>query len=354
MKFKFFQSELSNEQIIELADTAKVNALKEKLGVDKVNLCAYVLATTGFSYPTIEGEGVTELEWTPTSVRDVTRKTIEAIKSKEVYAFSSHTEREKVGEVVGAMDYIFNGKISSLVVVAMYDERRADAISMEADIKFDKNKVLGVNSIDAVAVTDSRIMEPAIKGAYQIAKIAANEPINLSIVGFQDLVNELKKRKVYPSQLFSEEEIFGRIEKLEDGTIQVIGGDREFIKTQRKKEEEFKASYEKKIKELEENALKLAQDSSKLKAIETLPKIKDAVLKEIKDENFKKYVDKTIGDITIDSSLEFEGQVKEAEKSLKAGYEKIKDLIGEKEQEALPEPLKEPSSTSNPLLGDVI
>ena len=49
MKFKFFQSELSNEQIIELADTAKVNALKEKLGVDKVNLCAYVLATTGFS-----------------------------------------------------------------------------------------------------------------------------------------------------------------------------------------------------------------------------------------------------------------------------------------------------------------
>lgn len=185
---------------------------------------AYSIAHEGTFSPMILGEGYKKITWT--------RKAIQSLKNiviKGIKFFKGHNEdnstvnRESFGTVVNNFEKEIDGKIHHIVIGYFQDKSSVvndDIISMEADWKFINNAgrwiADKIEGITGIALGNSETEKPAFTKAQVLGTVQANlERETKMEITFQDVVNFCKERNVWPSQIYS---------------IDQIKADREFMK----------------------------------------------------------------------------------------------------------------------------
>ena len=370
-KIKLLAQKTDEKFVLEIVGDEKLKYLKDKAGGGKVILSAFVICQEGpVMGSSVDGEGqhngFIEGYWSQDGVFKFNIKLTESISNRHLFAYNSHFDknRKPIGEVVGNKILMIKGKLSSVCVIHMFDIDNGyeyENISMEADIRYTeeydmngkKKKIIdGVYDITAVAL-GGKTEQPGVPGAVKIAKIAANDPRPFSIadVPFNELVREVQKRNTKPDQLFTIKDMLGETH-VEDGVVHVTGGDREFIKEWRKREQSIKESYDKKLKELECQVTELKQFERKAKAVELRPQVVDKIIKESKDTKFAEYVKRIKDDIQVDIEKGVDENIASVTKNLNDSYDKIKDLVGVPSSNGTTEPFQSNETLPQPSEGE--
>jgi hypothetical protein len=253
----FTDMKLSQEEILKNINPEDLAKIKE------INyhpyFRAYSMAHEGTFTPRIIGEKEPKpIKWTRQAIQSIKNIVVKGIKFFKGHNEDNSTDnRKSFGEVVSNFEKEIDGKIHHIVVGYFPDKNAivdSDIISMEADWTFLDNagKWIAdkIENITGIALGDSRIEQPAFTKAKLLGAVQANlEKETKMEITFQDVVNFCKERNVWPSQIYS---------------IDQIKSDREFMKHFIEFETKEK-DYKDKLKTIEDKA-KIAED--KLKVIE--------------------------------------------------------------------------------------
>jgi hypothetical protein len=235
-----------------------------------------------------------------------------------------------------------------------------DVASIEADITVDPQtsdtlKAVGVNEITGIALGDSADETPAFSGAKFIGELQAFRDRSLSIQqgGEVDKITIDEIRTIIKDDSISPSDLFGRDALTDDPVVkgyvkaevqQATAGEFSHRKREEKTFDEKKAEYETKIKDKDDEIIKLKKatattkvgdlfkaEKDKRELDEKQEKFIDANLKKFEvsdpdkiEEEFSKFLDNQIDDFKTVSEV-FGHKVKDGDGTKKKGEEKETD-----------------------------
>ena len=134
---------------------------------------------------------------------------------------SSHDGRQNVGEVVASITRTVKDKLQAVALTVLDTvDKTLDVCSIEADVDFTSPDVAGdVSEITGIALGSSKNDSPAFAGAVRLASLQCfgdvvepkkiDKPLEKGEedVKFTDILNAVKEMKIYPHQLFSEDDL---------------------------------------------------------------------------------------------------------------------------------------------------
>lgn len=239
---------------------------------------------------------------------------------------NSHGDRTPVGEALKTFIYEDEGKLSA-VTISKLDEsaKNMDVCSIEADVDYDDDgTITDVYGTTAVALGSSLTDSPAFAGAQKLATIQcfetekilstredksmAGEQINLT---FQDVVMAVKRMNIFPSQLYSFEDV------KEDRRFSKDFGDMEKRAVDAEKErDDFKTKYDELEKSSSENNKKALKADSNDRMQKLIPEgttdrqkayidqlWKSGKVEDFSDDGIKKFIDESIADFAVKAKL---------------------------------------------------
>jgi len=334
--------DLTPDEIKQAINPEILEQLKAK--DDSPFLKAFAIAHEGESEPVVlddNGNKSTEkIFWDRGAIQSIKQHLKNGIKFFMGHNKDNSTDgRESFGEIVGAGEKEIDDKLNSFVIGYFPPEHREQAektksVSMEAVWSFfqraGKTFADGVKSLSGIALAPDGVAT-AFKNSVQLGSIQAySEEIEMTQtieikpedIPFHVLIEAVKKKRAYITQIWTPQEIMGTI-KLKDGQLSFEGGDRDIqsllvdkiggpindFYEQHKDYADLKANNEK---------MKIVQDriEAKPKAMEAL-KDQPEHIKKLAEVNFDKFEMKNSVDDTVKSFVE--SMQDEAEKLEKIG-----------------------------------
>lgn len=261
---------------------------------------AYSICHEGVSTPTLLGDTSRPIHWTRRAVQS-----IKNVITKGIKFFLGHNDdnstagRRELGEIVASFDKELDGVLHHVAISYHSPEvreevKKYDICSQEAEWNF--FDVAGhmvadaVDKITGIALSSSDIDKPAFVGAKRLGMVQAfgvenpnknneGEPKKMT---FEELKAEIKKMNVWPSQLYSLEDI------KEDRKFAPVFTEAETLKTQVKtKDEEIKQ-----LKTSQEELSKKSQQSTAKQRLISLIEKGDIKLTDKQKEYVKGITDK--------------------------------------------------------------
>ena len=207
----------------------------------------YSVAHEGVSNPRVIGEGSMSISWGRRAIKSVK----DAI-STGIQCIAGHTKdnikrgERVVAQVVGKGEELINGILNTVIVNYFPDKTDADydVISMEADLDWYNNGAgmgiaEGITALKRFALGKSESDIPAFQDAKLLASIqcfdtSENPPKKQSpselgkgiqMATFAEIKAAIEEMKIYPSQLFTREQIIGEAVVETNGQLTFRGGD---------------------------------------------------------------------------------------------------------------------------------
>ena len=217
----FIQAMETNLTMEELRKSLPPETLKKLEGK---TITPYVIGEEGESHPRVIGEGHKTVIWPRAVIRTLAEKAKSGIKLFVGHnEDSSHNNRRDVGEVVASFTRVVSGKLQALALTVVNSiDKALDVCSIEADVDFSSPNVAGdVNKITGIALGSSKTDSPAFPGAVRMAQLqcfgAEEEPEkkdktlegDKKVPTFDEIKKAVQDMKIYPHQLFSEDEMKG-------------------------------------------------------------------------------------------------------------------------------------------------
>lgn len=274
------------------------NALAEIKKTDpKPLLKAFTIAHEGTTKPKVLGTGYRVMQWGRSAIESVYDALQVGIKSISGHtADNNPNSKPEKATVIGKGKQLIDNVLHTIAVLYFPNKNDADynTISMEAQVMHDDNPnnsiVDSVKNITALALGKLGLDSPAFPNAKEIASIQCFETgLNLNnknedkkkmptteevreflrTTGFpvvKDLFRDVIAHKhIFPSQIFSAEEIIGTV-KTENGDLQIEGGDKELVAYIKRPLNDVRKSYDQKIIEFEKNLKNVQKENIKLSA----------------------------------------------------------------------------------------
>jgi len=253
----------TENEILALIPSEMLKAIKDK--DPHPFFQAYSICHEGVSMPKLLGDTAKPIHWTKRAVQS-----IKNVIKNGVKFFLGHNKdnstagRRELGEVVHSFEKEIDGALHHIVISyhkpdVREEVKKYDICSQEAEWEFFDiagNMVAdAMDKITGIALQSSEVAEPAFSGARRLGLVqafgaeSANKdkggqemPIDLTTVGFNDLIVEVKRRNTFPSQIYSLDEIKA------DNKIKPTFDEIETLKGQLKtKDEEIKQLKEEKV-----------------------------------------------------------------------------------------------------------
>lgn len=207
---------------LELVSAADLAALRRR--DPHPFLQVFSICHEGTSAPTILGEGAKPITWLRKAVQSIKAAALRGIKFFKGHNADNSTEgREALGEVVASQEREIDGKLHHVVVGYFPDKKQVeglDVCSQEAD--WDLEETPGgylagaLQRLTGIALASSKTDRPAFPGAVRLGLVQAFEPggtgkekhmADLTSCTFQELLGELQRRQVFPSQAFTRDQL---------------------------------------------------------------------------------------------------------------------------------------------------
>jgi hypothetical protein len=227
--------------INEILSPSQIDSAKKNHSLVKV----YTVAHEGESRPTVLGSSNSYvINWIKDSVKKVYDKINLGIQCIKGHTKDNNLGNEKIlGKVVGKTIKTIDNILHSIVAVEFIDKNDSnyDVISMESDVDIDttNNIVTNIYDVFRFALGNSKETQPAIPMARQITSMQFFEheietkPKNggnpVEQITFNQVRDAVRALNIFPSQLYSMEDIFGKAEKKENGQVIFYGGDHKVI-----------------------------------------------------------------------------------------------------------------------------
>lgn len=274
------------------------NTLAEIKKTDpKPLLKAFTIAHEGTTKPKVLGTGYRVMQWGRSAIESVYDALQVGIKSISGHtADNNPNSKPEKATVIGKGKQLIDNVLHTIAVLYFPNKNDADynTISMEAQVMHDDNPnnsiVDSVKNITALALGKLGLDSPAFPNAKEIAsiqcfetglnsnnknedkkKMPTTEEVRefLRTTGFpvvKDLFRDVIAHKhIFPSQIFSAEEIIGTV-KTENGDLQIEGGDKELVAYIKRPLNDVRKSYDQKIIEFEKNLKNVQKENIKLSA----------------------------------------------------------------------------------------
>jgi hypothetical protein len=188
---------------------------------------AYSIAHEGMSTPKVIGDTqLKPIRWARKALQSIRNAVLKGIKFFIGHGETNETKgREPVGEIVADTQREIDGKIHHIVVGYFPDREKVadmDICSQEAEWnlwEYANEYVAGaLEKITGIALSNSRIDQPAFSGARRLGLIqaldaegSAREPeeknMDLTTVPFDEIKKEVRRRQNHPHDIFTIEEI---------------------------------------------------------------------------------------------------------------------------------------------------
>jgi hypothetical protein len=188
---------------------------------------AYSICHEGTSTPTVLGDTAKPITWMRRAVQSIKNAIVKGVKFFTGHNSDSSTEgRDALGEVVASREQEIDGQLHHVVVGYFPDKERVkdfDICSQEADWDLVQTPMGWLadkmDKLTGIALASSKVDKPAFSGARRLGMVQAfniepGEPGNkektmseLQTCTFPELLAELQKRQVYPSQAFTRDQI---------------------------------------------------------------------------------------------------------------------------------------------------
>jgi len=254
----------TQEEILAMVPAAKLEEIRKT--DEHPFFQAYCIAHEGVSTPTILGDTAKPITWFRKAVQSIKKVLLAGVKFFSGHNSDSSTEgREALGEVVADLQREVEGNLNHIVVGYFPDKARVadmDICSQEAEwdlIPTPQGFIADtLSKLTGIALSSSRDSTPAFAGARRLGMVQAlesnagvpaketrNMPTDLTTVPFAELETEMKRRNVWPSQLWSHDEMI-------------------------KKDREYKAAVDKIVADATaELTKKLTESEAKIKTLST-------------------------------------------------------------------------------------
>ena len=224
---------LTREEILQAIPKETLEKIKRKNNHPFFQ--AYTIIQEGLSKPkSLNSSEQKPIYW----IKEVVKKAADMVK-KGLQFFAGHNKdnstvnRKELGRVVGRLEKIIKGKLNQIVIGYFPDKSKIkdfDVCSIEADvivgsINNDIDIAKSLKEIKGIALANSSVEKPAFTGAIRLASLQCFEgDSNINVLEknkgdkkmtyeeylnapFDYLERALRDRKVFPSQVFSKEDI---------------------------------------------------------------------------------------------------------------------------------------------------
>jgi hypothetical protein len=308
---------LSEQEIFNLVPNDILNELKKRDA--HPFLQAYIICHEGISNPKILGDTSRPIHWTRQAVQSIKDIVLKGVKFFTGHNKDNSTEnREALGEIIYDTQKEIDGNLSHIVVGYFPDKNKVldkDICSQESEWNFIElagNWIADkVHKLTGIALASSKDSLPAFQNAKRLGMVQALEDdkgkekkMDLTICSFSELLQELKKRHIEPSQMFSIDEIKSEkayssiiktdkdLKELEDTKKKAIDLETENKTLKTEKESNAKLIKEHALLSAKERYLKIAQSLTlTAKQREFVTKQFNETIQDTTEEGLKKYID---------------------------------------------------------------
>jgi len=202
-------------------------------------LQAYSICHEGISTPTLLGDTSRPIRWTRAAVQSIKNMVLRGVKFFLGHNADNSTEgREPLGEIVWDGQTEIDGTLHHIVVGHFPDKTKVsdkDICSQEAEWDFFESAGAwfagALHKLTGIALSSSKTDKPAFEGARRLGMVQALEDgergfdpaahgyvdssrrktgmsdLDLTTVPFGALVQEMKRRDTFPSQIFTVEDL---------------------------------------------------------------------------------------------------------------------------------------------------
>lgn len=239
---------LTNDEILALIPADTLSAIRAK--DPHPFFQAYSICHEGTSTPTILGDTARPIHWTRRAVQSIKNVIKNGVKFFLGHNADNSTDnRRELGEVVASFEKEIDGVLHHVAISYHKPEvreevKKYDICSQEAEWNFFDvagNMVADtLESMTGIALSSSDIDQPAFSGAKRLGMVQAfgadtlenNHKGEPKTMTFEELKAEIKNKNVWPSQLYSIEDI------KEDRKFAPVFTEAETLKTQVAKQAE--------------------------------------------------------------------------------------------------------------------
>ena len=330
------------KKVSKIKDMAKIETknYRESLKKEKDNpqVLRYKIAHEGETAPMLfKGSGKWQSKsilWTKDAINQFCNRLQEKLKVKELAVIDKHSSSGAVvtiGDLFGAESVEENGKVAVYADVFLYNEQTnlktcSPECYVELETKNGVDVVTNVISVDALSVSNDA---PAFKEARQVGYAFANQvtPEQLRQVSLDTIKEALLLKRVKPSQIFSDEELFGVETRLDDGSVHVDGGDVSILRKFNEKISQIKKEFDVKMKSIADEKDALAGDAHSFNVINTRNKIVDNIKKsqKVPDENLSRYAEQKAALLSPKIGTDLEDFAAAHEKSILTDWKFLTD-----------------------------
>jgi len=179
---------------------------------------AYVIGHEGVAHGADENNRPVVLKY----VKSIIRKLYNVLQT-DIPAYFRHNYdadnmvRDEVGTIVGKTMIDNDGKLETIAVIYIkpgYRDKDLDVASLEGFVEIDGDKVVNINKIEAIALSNKNVDEPGFKNAklvqqlnYFVSEVNHIKPEETDNMNLEDVLKFVKENVVQPNQLFDIETI---------------------------------------------------------------------------------------------------------------------------------------------------
>lgn len=196
----------------------------------------FIIAHEGVTNSKVVGIGNKLFKWSRNVIHNFFTKLKKGIQVIKGHTIDGIVRSEKVlGEIIDYYITEINNKKAIAALVGIYDKNDSDynTISAELNVETDDSEILDISNIDRFALGKYEEGDiPAFEHAKEIAvvhcftnnKIFNNEVSKMeeNKIGFSDVKKFIREHNVFPTQLYSIEELVGK-PKYENGDLVFYG-----------------------------------------------------------------------------------------------------------------------------------
>jgi hypothetical protein len=203
------------------------NQIKQK--DDHPFFTMYSVVHEGVSTPKIIGEGGAKIKWGRSAIQSIKDVVLKGVKFFRGHNKDNSTNnRLELGEVVHSFQEEINGQLHTVAIGYHTQEQKKEVLnydicSHEAEwdlITAGKNYIAEkIHKFTGIALGNSNHEKPAFEYAKRLGMVQAFSDeiaekkikrgllMDLTTIEFEKLINEVKRRQTFPSQIFTKEDI---------------------------------------------------------------------------------------------------------------------------------------------------
>jgi hypothetical protein len=288
----------------------------------------YVVGVEGISKPKILETGMARvITWSREAINQITDKIRLGLNVIKGHTKDNILRNEEIlGVVAGKNTKQINGKLSSVIAVYFPNKNNSnfDTISMESDVLLsDEGHIQNVDEVKRFALGKSDEVVPAFEGAVKVGEIQCFDPITInetkikqegnSKMTFQEVKEAIRQLNIFPSQLYSIEDLIGNVENKEGNLVFYGGVDDKLTAALNKRLPDIKPLKEEislkdaKLKELEEHVNSFQAEKKNLVKEQANIKLRNYITNDkVMDAKQKAYLEKRIARFTVNEGSEDE------------------------------------------------